>query len=158
MKTNGTTLHVRVGGQGPAVVMLHGFADTGDMWTPAAAELARNHTVIVPDLRGMGLSAHPDAGYTKKSQALDIVGKKDGVSMLDLAGVVADSGKVSPDYAALITLAKDVVQVTNVIDEIQLQSGQGWQTATIDLGNFDVVGNQAQNSGVEKRRSHGSIT
>ena len=30
--TNGTTLYVRVGGQGPAVVLLHGFGDTGDMW------------------------------------------------------------------------------------------------------------------------------
>ena len=53
IKTNGTILHVRVGGQGPAVVMLHGFGDTGDMWAPAAAVLVKNHTVVVPDLRGM---------------------------------------------------------------------------------------------------------
>jgi pimeloyl-ACP methyl ester carboxylesterase len=66
IKTNGTSLYVRVGGQGPAVVMLHGFGDTGDMWAPAAAVLAQHHTVVVPDLRGMGLSAHPDTGYTKK--------------------------------------------------------------------------------------------
>src|SRR6266446_6820825 len=63
---DGATIHIRVGGQGPAVVRLHGFGDTGDMWAPLAAELARNHTVIVPDLRGMGLSTHPDSGYTKK--------------------------------------------------------------------------------------------
>jgi pimeloyl-ACP methyl ester carboxylesterase len=62
IKTNGTTLHVRIGGQGPAVVMLHGFGDTGDMWAPAAAALVKNHTVVIPDLRGMGLSAHPDQG------------------------------------------------------------------------------------------------
>src|ERR1700730_18963947 len=72
IKTNGTTLHVRIGGEGPAVVMLHGVGDTGDMWAPAAAVLVKNHTVVVPDLRGMGLSAHPDTGYTKKNQALDI--------------------------------------------------------------------------------------
>ncbi|HMH64217.1 MAG TPA: alpha/beta fold hydrolase, partial [Rhizomicrobium sp.] len=60
VKTNGTELYVRVGGQGPAVVLLHGFGDTGDMWAPIAAKLVANHTVIVPDLRGMGLSAHPD--------------------------------------------------------------------------------------------------
>ena len=59
---NGTTLHVRVGGTGPAVVMLHGFADTGDMWAPVAKELAKSHTVIVPDLRGMGQSAPPAGG------------------------------------------------------------------------------------------------
>ena len=72
VQTNGTSLFVRIGGQGPAVVLLHGFADTGDMWAPLAAVLAKDHTVIVPDLRGMGLSAHPDSGYTKKNQALDI--------------------------------------------------------------------------------------
>ena len=41
INTNGTTLHVRVGGKGPAIVMLHGFADTGDMWAPAAAVLVK---------------------------------------------------------------------------------------------------------------------
>src|SRR5260370_20237086 len=75
--TNGTTLHVRVGGQGPAVVMLHGFGDTGDMWAPLAAVLVKDHTIIVPDLHGMGRSAHPDTGYTKKNQAIDIVGVVD---------------------------------------------------------------------------------
>jgi pimeloyl-ACP methyl ester carboxylesterase len=78
---------VRIGGQGPAVVMLHGFADTGDMWAPAAAELAKNHTVIIPDLRGMGLSAHPDAGYTKKNQAADIAGVLDALK-IDKADLV----------------------------------------------------------------------
>jgi alpha/beta hydrolase fold len=72
--TNGTTLYVRIGGQGPAVVMLHGFGDTGDMWAPLAAVLMKDHTIIIPDLRGMGLSAHPDGGYTKKNQGLDIAG------------------------------------------------------------------------------------
>src|ERR1700675_3754239 len=77
ISTNGTALFVRVGGQGPAVVLLHGFGDTGDMWAPLAAILVKDHTVIVPDLRGMGLSEHPDAGYTKKNQAVDIAGVMD---------------------------------------------------------------------------------
>jgi pimeloyl-ACP methyl ester carboxylesterase len=72
--TNGTRLNVRVGGKGPAVVLLHGFADTGDMWASLAAVLVEDHTVVVPDLRGMGLSEHPDTGYTKKNQAADIAG------------------------------------------------------------------------------------
>jgi len=66
------TLYVRVGGQGPAVVLIHGFGDTGDMWAPLAADLARDHLVIVPDLRGMGLSSHPAGGYDKRNQAGDI--------------------------------------------------------------------------------------
>ncbi|VVN41874.1 alpha/beta fold hydrolase [Pseudomonas fluorescens] len=72
IKVEGATLHVRVGGKGPAVVLLHGFGDTGDMWAPLAADLARDHTVVVPDLRGMGLSSIPEGGYDKKTQAGDI--------------------------------------------------------------------------------------
>jgi pimeloyl-ACP methyl ester carboxylesterase/quercetin dioxygenase-like cupin family protein len=75
--TNGTTLHVRVGGSGPTVVLLHGYGETGDMWGPLAANLARNHTVIVPDLRGMGLSVRAETGFEKVNQADDIVGVMD---------------------------------------------------------------------------------
>jgi pimeloyl-ACP methyl ester carboxylesterase len=66
------TLHLRIGGQGRAVVLLHGYAETGDMWAPLAADLARDHTVIIPDLRGMGLSSRPEGGYDKKTQGQDI--------------------------------------------------------------------------------------
>lgn len=72
IQTEGATIHVRVGGQGPAVVLIHGFGDTGDMWAPLAADLARDHTVVVPDLRGMGLSSQPSGGYDKRTQAADI--------------------------------------------------------------------------------------
>jgi len=72
IQANGATLHVVTGGQGPAVVLIHGFGDTGDMWSPLAAELAKTHTVVVPDLRGMGLSSHPEGGYDKWNQAADI--------------------------------------------------------------------------------------
>ena len=66
IKTDGATIYVRVGGKGPAVVLLHGFGDTGDMWAPAAKVLIKDHTVVVPDLRGMGLSGHPRAATTRK--------------------------------------------------------------------------------------------
>jgi len=69
---NGATIHVRSGGQGPAVVLIHGFGDTGDMWAPLAARLVKRHRVVVPDLRGMGLSSHPETGYDKKSEARDV--------------------------------------------------------------------------------------
>jgi len=72
VQVNRTTIHARVGGAGPAVVLLHGYGDTGDMWAPLATELARDHTVIVPDLRGMGLSAVATDGFTKKNQAEDV--------------------------------------------------------------------------------------
>ena len=92
--TNGTTLHVRVGGHGPAVVMLHGFGDTGDMWAPVAAVLVKTHTVVVPDLRGMGLSAHPDTSYTKQNQALDISGVMDHLQIAKADLVTHDIGNM----------------------------------------------------------------
>jgi pimeloyl-ACP methyl ester carboxylesterase len=94
VQTNGTTLFVRVGGQGPAVVLLHGFGDTGDMWAPLAAVLVKDHTVIVPDLRGMGLSAHPESGYTKKNQALDIAGVMDVLQVKSADLVTHDIGNM----------------------------------------------------------------
>jgi len=69
---NGAQIHVRVGGKGPAVILIHGFGDTGDMWAKLGADLARDHTVVVPDLRGMGLSDKPDKGYDKWGQAADM--------------------------------------------------------------------------------------
>jgi pimeloyl-ACP methyl ester carboxylesterase len=73
--SNGVTLYVRHGGAGPAVVLLHGYGETGDMWAPLARDLARDYTVIVPDLRGMGLSSQPAAGgFDKKTEAGDIAG------------------------------------------------------------------------------------
>ena len=79
--TNGTTIHVRVGGSGPAVVLLHGYGETGDMWAPLAANLARDHQVVVPDLRGMGLSTKPAGGYDKKTQGQDISGVLDALKI-----------------------------------------------------------------------------
>jgi pimeloyl-ACP methyl ester carboxylesterase len=108
VQTNGTSLHVRVGGKGPAVVLLHGFGDTGDMWAPIAAALVKDHTVIVPDLRGMGLSAHPDTGYTKKNQAVDIAGVMDALKVQNADLVTHDIGNMvgyalAAQYPARIT-------------------------------------------------------
>ena len=82
------TINVRVGGHGPAVVLIHGFGETGDMWSPMAAALEKDHTVIVPDLRGMGLSSHPAGGYDKWTQAGDIraVLDKLGIDRADIVG------------------------------------------------------------------------
>jgi len=108
IKTNGTELYVRVGGKGPAVVFLHGFGDTGDMWAPIAAKLVADHTVIVPDLRGMGLSAHPETGYTKKNQAADIAGVMDALKVDKAQLVTHDIGNMvgyalAAQYPARIT-------------------------------------------------------
>jgi pimeloyl-ACP methyl ester carboxylesterase len=94
ISTDGATIHVRIGGKGPAVVMLHGFGDTGDMWAPIAAVLAHNHTVVVPDLRGTGLSSHPEGGYDKKTQARDIAQVLDKLNVQQAALVTHDIGNM----------------------------------------------------------------
>ena len=92
--TNGTTLHVRIGGHGPAVVLLHGYGETGDMWAPLAADLMRDHMVIVPDLRGLGLSARPADGYDKKTQGRDIAGLLDALKVGKVDLVTHDIGNM----------------------------------------------------------------
>src|SRR6202790_96409 len=94
VQTNGTSLFVRVGGTGPAVVLLHGVGFTGDMWAPLAIVLAKDHTVIVPDLRGMGMSDHPDTGYTKKNQAVDITGVMEALKVQKADLVTHDIGNM----------------------------------------------------------------
>jgi pimeloyl-ACP methyl ester carboxylesterase len=94
IETNGTTIHTRVGGRGPAVVLLHGFGTTGDMWVPLASVLAADHTVIVPDLRGLGLSSKPTGGYDKKTQSHDVAGIMDALSLSHADFVTHDIGNM----------------------------------------------------------------
>jgi pimeloyl-ACP methyl ester carboxylesterase len=94
MAVSGGTQYVRVGGQGAAVLLLHGFGDTGDMWVPLAEILVKNRTVIVPDLRGMGLSSHQDGGYEKTAQARDLAGILDELKVDDFALVTHDIGNM----------------------------------------------------------------
>jgi pimeloyl-ACP methyl ester carboxylesterase len=94
INTNGTQIFVRVGGKGPAVVLLHGYGETGDMWAPLAAALVHDHTVVVPDLRGMGLSSHPADGYDKKTQGEDVSGVLDALKIDKVELVTHDIGNM----------------------------------------------------------------
>jgi pimeloyl-ACP methyl ester carboxylesterase len=92
--TNGARIYVRIGGAGPAVVLLHGYGETGDMWAPLAARLSRDHTVIVPDLRGLGLSSRPAGGYDKKTQGEDVAGLLDALKVDKVDLVTHDIGNM----------------------------------------------------------------
>jgi len=94
IQTDGATLHVRTGGQGPAVILLHGYGETGDMWAPLAAGLIRDHTVVAPDLRGMGLSSRPEAGYDKKTQGHDVARVLDALQIERADLVTHDIGNM----------------------------------------------------------------
>src|SRR5471032_3240027 len=91
---NGTTIHVRSAGTGPAVVLLHGYGETGDMWIPLAAALMKDHLVIVPDLRGLGLSAKPAGGFDKKTQAADVAAVMDALGATQADVVAHDIGNM----------------------------------------------------------------
>src|SRR5438874_1727469 len=71
-KVDGVTLHYMTAGQGPAVILLHGYAETSRMWRPIIPLLAKRFTVIAPDLPGIGDSAIPANGLDMKTSATRI--------------------------------------------------------------------------------------
>jgi len=78
IRTGGATINLSMGGKGPAALLLHGYPQTHAMWHKVAPELARDCTVVCPDLRGYGDSSKPKgladhANYSKRAMALDMV-------------------------------------------------------------------------------------
>lgn len=69
---NGIKMHYVTGGQGPALVLLHGFGNNWYMWNRILPRLGARFTVIAPDLRGMGETDKPAAGYSKVNMAKDV--------------------------------------------------------------------------------------
>jgi haloacetate dehalogenase len=78
IRASGATIHLKVGGEGPPVLLLHGYPQTHAMWHKVAPALARDYTVVCADLRGYGDSSKPrgvpgHANYSKRAMALDMV-------------------------------------------------------------------------------------
>jgi pimeloyl-ACP methyl ester carboxylesterase len=99
---NGLPLHYTMGGHGPAVILLHGYAETSRMWRPILPQLGQTHTVIAPDLPGIGNSGVPKDGLDMKSSAEHIhaLVKQLGVEKAEVVG--HDIGlMVAYAYAAL---------------------------------------------------------
>src|SRR5258708_14173272 len=110
---NGVKLRYFIGGKGSPVVLLHGYAETSHMWFPIMPRLAKNHTVMFPDLRGAGDSSKPDSGYDKKNMAVDIheLVKSFGFNRADVVG--HDIGlMVAYAYAAHFPLGTDRLGLT----------------------------------------------
>lgn len=102
---DGVRLNVAVGGSGSPVVLLHGFPQTHLMWREVARDLAENHTVIVPDLRGYGESDKPEASspesYSKRTMANDVVRVVEGLGHRRFALVGHDRGALVAVRAGL---------------------------------------------------------
>jgi pimeloyl-ACP methyl ester carboxylesterase len=137
---NGATIHVRSGGRGPAVVLIHGFGDTGDMWAPLAARLVKDHRVVVPDLRGMGLSSHPETGYDKKNEGRDIAAV---LSALKIDGPVALVTHDIGNMVAYAFAAENRDRVTRwVVMDAPLPGLGHWTNVLLDqkTWHFDFYG------------------
>jgi pimeloyl-ACP methyl ester carboxylesterase len=96
---NGVRLHFRIGGSGPPVMLLHGFAETGHMWDPVLPLMAPRHTVVVPDLRGAGASDKPEHGYDKKTMAEDMFALAKSLDMAENLTIVGHDIGLMVAYA-----------------------------------------------------------
>jgi len=72
VKVNGVILHFAEAGEGDPVLLLHGYPQSGGAWRFVAPELAKRHDIIIPDLRGMGLSEAVPTGYDLANLAEDL--------------------------------------------------------------------------------------
>jgi pimeloyl-ACP methyl ester carboxylesterase/heme-degrading monooxygenase HmoA len=72
IRVNGVDLHVASGGAGSPLVLLHGYPQSGEIWRFVAPEFVKTHRVIIPDLRGMGLSEIVNDGFDLPNVADDL--------------------------------------------------------------------------------------
>ncbi|NEB75673.1 alpha/beta hydrolase [Streptomyces sp. SID14478] len=89
---NGVELNVALAGSGPAVLLLHGFPHTWELWTDVMADLSADHLVIAPDLRGFGASGRADSGYDAGTLAEDAAALLTALGVASAAVVGIDAG------------------------------------------------------------------
>ena len=131
---NGVELQVTHGGEGPPLVLLHGFPQTRLIWHRVAPELARHFTLLMPDLRGYGDSAAPPGDdahlvYSKREMARDIVALADHFGFDDFALAGHDRGgrvayRLALDHPQRVSqlCAIDIVPTLDVWDEMTVAS------------------------------------
>lgn len=139
----GADIYVRWGGSGTVVVLVHGYAENSDSWAPLAADLMKDHTVVVPDLRGIGRSSKPEGGYDKKTQAKDLRAVVTALGFDKTAVVAHDIGNmVAYAYAAMYP---DKVERLAVMDA-PIPGIEPWNTILLNPGvwHFNFHGRDAE--------------
>jgi haloacetate dehalogenase len=127
-------LHYVVGGDGPAVVLLHGWTQNWWAWRRLMPTLAGQFTVVVPDLRGVGGSSVPAGGFDKRTMALDVLGLVQELALPDVSIVGHDiGGMVAYAYAAQfpettreVAIASVLVPQPSWLDLRLLPGGAAW--------------------------------
>lgn len=100
LRANGIRQHYLDAGNGPVIVLLHGFPETSFAWRFQIPALAEKYRVIAPDLRGYGETDKPATGYDKRNMALDLVTLLDELKIERIALVGHDRGaRVSTRFA-----------------------------------------------------------
>lgn len=100
--TNGVALSTSTTGTGAAIVLLHGWPHTWELWRPFGQVLAAHGChVIAPDMRGVGESERPDTGYDVATLTDDIVGLLDALQIPSATVVGIDAGVATAFFAAL---------------------------------------------------------
>jgi len=91
-KCNDIDLFYRVYGQGPVLLLLHGFFASGEMWTPYIPILSSQFRLIIPDMRGHGRSTNPSGQFTHRQSAMDIYALLDQCQVNTFFAVGLSSG------------------------------------------------------------------
>ena len=139
----GADIYVRWGGTGAVVVLLHGYAENSDSWAPLAADLMKDHTVVVPDLRGIGRSSKPAGGYDKKTEAKDIRAVVTALGFDKTSVVAHDIGNmVAYAYAAMYPNKVDRL----VVMDAPIPGIEPWNTILLSPGvwHFNFHGPDAE--------------
>lgn len=97
---NGIRMHYLLAGEGPLVVLVHGWPQTSHCWRLIMPTLAQTHTVLAPDLRGYGRTDKPTTGYDKRTMAADLAALITHLGFPEAAVVGHDRGaRVSHRWA-----------------------------------------------------------
>ena len=93
-QVNGTRLHYVTAGEGPPVMLLHGWPQTWYEWRHVIDLLADQYQVVAPDLRGFGYSGKPASGYDAATMAADLAALADHLGLRDVTVLGHDWGAV----------------------------------------------------------------
>src|ERR1700675_2788055 len=139
----GADIFVRWGGSGPVVVLIHGYAENSDSWAPLATDLMNDHTVVVPDLRGIGKSSKPEGGYDEKTQAKDIRAVVTELGY-DKAFVVAHDIGITVAYAYAALYSDKVLRL--VVMDAPIPGIEPWSEVVLNPGvwHFNFHGPDAE--------------
>ncbi len=139
-EANGIKLHYVDAGEGPPVILLHGFPETWYAWRKQIPVLGQRYRLIVPDLRGYGQSDKPQAGYDKRTMAADIRALMDKLGIQRAPIIGHDRGarvatRFAKDYP-------DVIERLGVLDNVPTLVIFERMDATVARGNWFFIFNQ----------------